>query len=478
MSIHPLEADFLRRGQPRESSRVVAASPVMAAPTSPEWWVQRLFRALSVRNVRLHRLQSYYLGTNSTWELASRAHRDTFGTSFRDLRANLARPVVEVPEQRLRVIGLTIWDDDAGSAAAWDIWTQNQLEALSSEAHLSALSTGICPVIVSTAEIAPGIPLVTVEDPLSVYVEHDAADSRTRRAALKVWAEDDGRRTAILYLPDVIEWWQTEHRPEDGTAPRWRRLEAGGPNPLGVVPVVELRNAPRAEAEHEGVIDQLRVYAHTLYNMVTAAHYAAYPQRWAAGVEQDEEATEVDADGHPISSPPAGAQSGPDTTITTESPDAKFGSFATADLAGFVRLLEAQRADIGTISHTPHRLLVPPPTSVPPSGESVRLADAPLTAKVQRKMVTLGNGWETVMRLAFLASGDQLRARRMDLETEWADPELHTESEHMDALVKMQAMGVPQEELWRRMGASPQQIRRWKAAQPGETTDDRHPAVA
>lgn len=460
-----LAETFFTTGQPKVSQPLdPLGQPLASAPRgSSEWWLARLLAAMRARNPRLQRMRDYYRGENETYQFASRTHRDTFGQAFRGLKANLAKPVVEAPEQRLRVIGLTFWDDDAGSEIAWDIWLQNQLEARSSEAHLEVLSTGICPIIVSPwRTAAPGIPLVTVEDPLSVVVEHDPADSRTRLAAMKAWLDDDGRRTAILYLPDRIEWWRTAEPTRD-VPPTWLPVEGeGGANPLGVVPVVELRNAPAGRAEHEGVLHQLDQYAKTLYDMATAAHFSAYRQRWATGVEQGEEGTAVDAEGNPIASPPAGSAAGPDTAVTTESPDARFGSFDVSDLVPFIRVLETHRSDIATISFTPHRLLVPPPTSVPPSGESVRLSDHPLTTKVERKQVTIGNGWETVIRLAFLARGDEVRARRMDLEAEWADPELHTESEHMDALTKAQAMGVPQEWLWRQMGATPQQISRWK----------------
>lgn len=463
-----LHDTFFSTGQPKASQPLsISGKPLSESPTgSSEWWLHRLMYAMTMRNLRLQRLRAYYRGENPTWQFASRAHRDTFGEAFRDLRANLAQPVVEVPEQRMSIIGLTYWDDDEGSEAAWDIWLQNQLEARSSEAHLEVLSTGICPVIVSPwKSVTPGVPLITVEDPLAIYVEHDPADSRTRHAAIKVWLEDDGRRTAILYLPDRIEWWRTEQRVEWDTKQIWRYVEGeGGPNPLGVVPVVELHNAPRARAEHEGITSQLDIYAKTLYDMTTAAHYAAFRQRWATGVEVGDEGAELGDDGLPLTSSPASSASGADQLISAESPDTSFGSFEVSDLVPFVRVLESLRADIGTISHTPHRLLIPPPTSVPPSGESVRLSDHPLTSKVQRKQTTIGNGWETVIRLAFLARADIVRSRRMDLEAEWADPELHTESEHMDALTKMQTMGVPQEYLWRRMGATPQMIRRWKAA--------------
>lgn len=428
-------------------------------PQSSPWWLHRLLGAMERRNVRLARLRSYYDGTNQTWHLAAESHRNTFGTRFQNLRSNLAQPVVEIPEQRMSVIGVDLEGDEAGSDEAWRIWQANRLDAASSEAHLHVLSVGECPVIVGPGD---GAPVITVEDPMQVYVETGWVERRRRLAGIKQWVDDEGRRTAVLYLPDRIEWWRTEARDEPGRPPRWRQIEGlTRRNPFGEVPIVTLRNR-RGRAEHEGILELLDLYFATLYNMATAAHHLAYRQRYATGVvsaseDRDEETGEVAR---------ARAQSGPDQILTSDDPESKFGTLEASDLAPFIRQLDAIRGDIGTVTHTPHRLLFPPPTSVPPTGESVRFQDYPLTAKIRRIENEVGDGWEDVLRLAFRVSGDAARGTRMDMETVWADPELQAESVHVDALSKMAAMGVPMEELWRRLGATPQQIRRWKAAQP------------
>lgn len=444
-----------------------ATAPVEHPTGSSPWWLARLDARMDRRNTRMARLRSYYDGTVSTWHLAAESHRATFGQRFRDLRANLALPVVEIPEQRMSVIGLDLEGDPDGSDRAWSFWQANQLDALSSEAHLEVLSVGECPVIVGAGANGP---VITIEDPLQVIVETHPVDRRVRLAGMKRWVDDDGLTTAILYLPDRIEWWRTEEKPEPGRAPRWIQLDAlTRRNPMAEVPIITIRNR-RGRAEHEGVLELLDLYFATLYNMATAAHHLAYRQRFATGIADDN--ADEDQDGTEGRARP---KAGPDQIMTSEDPDTTFGSFEASDLVPFIRQLDALRGDIGTVTHTPHRLLFPPPTSVPPTGESVRFQDHPLTAKVRRIMTTVGDGWEEVIRLAFRVDGDPVRGTRMDLETVWADPELQSEAVHVDALSKMQAMGVPQEELWRRLGATPQQIRRWKAMQT--TTPPAPPAT-
>lgn len=470
MSGNPLATQFFR---PIESGAPLP--PAATAPLDPNdhqvgtssWWIERLARALVVRNERLGRLRAYYRGENDTWKFANQAHRDTFGVRFHNLRANYAAPVVEIPEQRMTVIGMSLGADEDGSDEAWRIWQANQLDAGSHEAHLEVLSVGECPIIVGPDPDDASTPLITVEDPLQVILETDLANRRKRLAALKLWTEDDGRQVAILYLPDRIGWFRTEDKVEHGKKRTWQPIEGlEQTNRLGVVPVVVLRNAPRARAEHEGILGQLDLYAKTLYDMATTADFMAFPQRYAAGVDSGEEGTEKDEDGNPTSTEAASFAAGPNRVWTSEDPDAKFGQLPAADMQAFVRTLEAYRADMATITHTPERLLLPRAQSVPPSGESVRLSEIGLTRKVRRKLSTVGDGWEAVLRLAFLVKGDAARAARMDMETIWDDPEVWTEAEHVDALSKMAAMGVPREELWRRMRATPQQIRRWAALAP------------
>ena len=233
------------------------------------------------------------------------------------------------------------------------MWGQNSLDARSSEAHLELLSTGICPVLVDPwRTVSAGIPLITVEDPLAVIVEHDAADPRTRLAALKRWEDDDdGHSIVVLYLPERIEWWRTQEqgrgRQAAHLAARWRAR--ADRTRIGVVPMVELRNAPRARAEHEGIIDQCRQIAAALYRMATAAHYTSYRQKWASGIDEDEEAVELDAAGNPLHSPPAAARSGPDTVTTSSNENARFGTFEQSDMLPFIREIEMHQSLAATI---------------------------------------------------------------------------------------------------------------------------------
>jgi len=101
-----------------------------------------------------------------------------------------------------------------------------------------------------------------------------------------------------------------------------------------------------------------------------------------------------------------------------------------------------------------------------------------LVAKAKRRMRDLGEGWEEVERLAFRGAGDATRGAYMAAETIWRDPENRTESQHVDALQKLAALGVPQEQLWADAGYTPEQIKRFLEMRPAPALAPTSPAAA
>jgi hypothetical protein len=99
-----------------------------------------------------------------------------------------------------------------------------------------------------------------------------------------------------------------------------------------------------------------------------------------------------------------------------------------------------------------------------PSGEAIKSSEEGLVYKVKSKHTHTGEGWEQAIRLYWLfRDPSDARATATDTETIWRDPETHTESAHVDAVVKKVSVGWPRPQAWFDMGASPQQVKRWLA---------------
>src|SRR5262249_15133666 len=137
-------------------------------------------------------------------------------------------------------------------------------------------------------------------------------------------------------------------------------------------------------------------------DMIVASEYAAFPQRWVTGVE-----IPVYPEGHPSAGQPlpsiAGFLSGADRVMAVEDQNARFGNFAVSDPGIYVNAIQSFIQHIAAQTRTPPHYLLGAMGSFP-SGESLKATETGLVAKVKRKQLAFGEGWEEAMRLAFMVA--------------------------------------------------------------------------
>jgi hypothetical protein len=422
------------------------------------YWLARLCGELDGRRENTLTYEAYMRGDHPL-QFATSKYRETFGSLFAEFADNWCPLVVDASVERLKVIGFRFGAEggELADREAWNLWQANYLDADSGLAHLEAVKNGESYLIVEPGDP----PRITVEHPLEVVVAHEPGNRRRRVAALKRWPDEFGVHHATVYLPEAAYRFKTDKPVEPGAAIRW---VADDPervsNPFsGIVPVIPVRNAPQmiggGTSDLAVVIDTQNAINKLCTDMMVAAEYAAFRQRWATGVEI----------------PPDPNTGQPDTgkwlssvsrMWTVPAPDAKFGDFNVTDLTVYVRAIEMHIQHLAARTRTPPHYLLGQSGAFP-SGESLKATETGLVAKVRRKQVDFGEAWEEAMRLAFLALGDTTRAQAIDAEVLWADPESRSEGERVDALVKLAAIGVPEEALWARVpDVTPQTIARWR----------------
>lgn len=447
---------------------------------SPEWWRDRLGKQLAGRQAPLRQLERYYRGTQPL-AFASEKFRQAFGNRFAVFTSNYMSLVVDAHRERLHVQGIRIGDAQEGDTDAWSWWQRNRMDSESQKAHTESLVKRMAYALVWPD--ADGQPIVTIEDPLQMIVETEPGRSWRRRAALKRWLDEEtGRIYANVYLPDGIYKWQSEQKTQDFSSltwgweldsVRWSRRSVAGepwpvPNKLGIVPIVPIVNRPRLDGDgdseiamvlsNQDAIDKYRADA------LVASEFASFRQRFAIGID-------VPVD--PITGQPF-------TDITaavshlwifqkaeTDDPNASnptVGEFDITPLEPYFKGIESETQAIASITRTPYHYFLQH-GGQPPSGESLRSAEAGLLAKVRDSQLHKGQGWEEVFRLQFAWLGDPRASEDLAYELIWRDPEFRTESEHVDALVKMGSLGIPQEVLWEKLPATPSEIARWRTMQ-------------
>lgn len=420
--------------------------------TSP-WWLDRLGKELDQRATFMAKLQQYYDGQQPL-AMSSDQFREAFGRFFYRWSDNMCKLVVQALEERLTVQGFNFGGPRA-SDAAWAIWQRNSMDAQSAKAHHEAILKGTCSVIVAPGKNGA---IIRVQKPEDVVVAY-GDDPLERAVAMKRWTTLDGQLLAQLYYPDRIEKYRARI---DATPTVWDRRTVPGepwpaPHDLQVVPVIPLINDPNLDNQGTSEIAAMLPLQDALnkvfVDLLVASEYAAFRQRWATGLE-----IPVDPDTGKSVEP---FKPSVEHVWSTAATDAKFGDFDQTDVRGMIQAIETIIQHIATQTRTPaHYLLGQSGTF--PSGESMEATETGLVAKAWQVTRNFGDPWEETMRLSFRAEGKMTQANQTRAETIWKDPENRTESEHVDALVKMGALGVPNEVLWERWGATPEDIEKWK----------------
>lgn len=419
-----------------------------STPQSPGWWLARLHKRLADRRGRYQRLDDYLTGEACAPQLATRATREAYARLLRMSGLNMAELVVEAPRERMQVLAFrtSAADDENGDAEAGRIWQANSLDADSSLVHRTSLGLSMSYVMVGGVDPEIGAPLITIEDPREVIVEHDPRRKRKPLAAAKFYRDDVlGVDRAELYLPGLVFRAHGEPSAQpsgfnDG-AWSWDSLEPDR-LPAGVVPVVAFPNRvntfgrPMAEFEaHVQLIDRIN---HQILERLVIQAWQAFRQRAMKGgpthTVDEETGDQVPVNyGEVFESSPGSVWKLP--------ADAEMWESTPIDLTPVRMAIRDDVQNLAAVTRTPLFYLAPDAANG--SAEGASLAREGLVFKTTDKLAAFAESWKRVMSLAFTFAGDQDRAPLQGLQVVWASPERFSLAERYDAAVKAQAAGVP-----------------------------------
>lgn len=428
-------------------------------PGTPDWWLLRLGKQLDVDRPRIELLESYHRG-DPPLPYGNRKMRDAYRALQRMSRANFAGLVVEAVLERLTPTGFrTGGEGDSDSdRAAWDTWQRNGLDADIPLVLRTALVASRAYMMVGQNPADPGRALITPEDPKHVIHAAEPTNRRVLRAGLKHWRDEvTADEYALIMLPEGIVYYRAPgtESPDRWNPARWARDLSEGdegvaPNPTpGTVPLVPFIGRPaldgqlrHALGEFEDVVDILDRINKGILDRLVIASMQAYRQRWATGVALDDDAFDP----------------GADLLWHVETPDAKFGEFATADLRQLVDAGLSDLRQLAAITRTPAHYFVGELNNV--NGETLKATETGLVAKSRDRMRQFGESCEQVNRLAGVIEGRDVPD---DAEVVWANPQSHTVAELYDAAVKAVGAGEPWSTRMQLLGHTPQEIDRMRA---------------
>lgn len=450
-------------------------------PGSSAWWLRKLGAVLNARRLTqqsprsMADYEALYRGDHPLL-FASARFREVFGGLFAEFSDNFCGVVVDALVERLEIQGFR-YPDPKAADFAWRVWQANKMDAESVRGFRESFIKGEVNILVGPGS-DPAIPEVTIEDPLQTVV---VTTGRQRVVAMKRWFDDSSDRLhATLYYPDRVEKYESQQAAgwfstgvDDWVRMvTWQARRVDGepwplPHGMGRVPMVPVVNQPdllgRGDSELKSVAPLQGAINKLVLDMMVAAEFSAFRQRWITGIDlpKDPETGEEVAPFRPgadsiWTAPPAKVGEQP----------TQFGDFEQTDLEPYVKAIEMVIQHVATQNRIPIHYLLS--TNVMPNAESQTAAEAGLVAKAGAKQLDLSDPFEEVNQLVFRQAGERSWASFVDGETIWKDREHRTESQHVDAVAKMAALHVPTEALWEKLGASPQEIKRWRVMRAEE----------
>ena len=373
---------------------------------------------------------------------------------------NIPGMAVREPVSRQDLRGFQRSGSDVIDEALRDAWEVNNMDAQSMLAHADARTFGRAFVSVGAGDDEQ-YPSIMVETPLGMAVEVDTRRNRIIAAARR-WRGDDRVEYATLWLPGV----RVDLHRHLG---RWmidERVASSAP----IVPLVmflnrQWQNRRSGRTEMSDVIGMTDAIARMITNMQVAGETVALPHRWAAGIDPKEF---FDESGQPLPLWEAYMTA----LRATSNPDAKFGSFATADLDNFNKAVNNMMAWCGAVLGLPTRYMGQ--QTVNPAAEGAIVADEIRLIKNVELMNRFdGAAWSWVMGLyEYFRTGET--PARNDIRALWHNPATPTYSQRAEAVFKMTTGARPilsREGAWDELGWSEPRKARERAYLAAEMND-------
>jgi hypothetical protein len=414
-----------------------------------------LLQRLEAPKARFAELDRYYAGDQPLAFLSPES-KEALGDRLSKVAVNIPRLAVTALAERLRVIGFS--REGQPDLEIWSDWINNDMDQLASVAHREALTLGASYLIVWAD--GTGAPKVTVESAHQVAVLRDPS-SRRIVAAVKRW-ETGTTTEAVVYEADKITRY-TAPTTEAVTFGQFKTVEVVD-NPLGVPPVVALKNSDRllddGNSEMTDLLPLVDALNKLLSDMMVSSEYFARPRRYATGLELQE-----DEDGNPVNPIDESMR-----MMVSEDPDTKFGQLPAADLSSYEASVRVLIGQIMAVSGLPAHYLGTL-TDAPTSADSMRAAEASLAARAAARQAQFGRAWEDVARL-MVAVRTGVDPLSVDVRVDWADTTTRSVAQEADAAVKLYSAGLlPVSTTLARLGYTEDEIDQIRKARREQALD-------
>ena len=447
--------------------------------------VRRLCKKLDVQARDAETWRRYYVGEQPL-KFASSEWREWFGVQYEGFADNWCASVVDATAERQRWTGFRPYGDKKADTDLGRVMRTNGADIDFGLAATEAQYARRAFMTVWGNPDDESTPIVDFESPTQMVLEYEPGSRRKRRAALKRWTDEDGATHATLYTPENI-WKFTQGSAlflPSTLAMDWRPRVTDEPwplpNPMNVVPVVEIANRTTLIGEPLSAISGVAamqdatnlIWAH----LFTASDFTGLPQRVILGAELPKIPV-LDENGQKIGEkvidlPEANIK----RIMNLEGPNAKIAEWTPAKLDGFLEVISTAVNHIANQTRTPAYYMMGGTTFANIGADAIKALDAGLVQKVKNLNDVQSDALREGAVLICKAQGDEAKAKKMAAgSVEYADIEIRSDAQLADSLTKYASIGFPFEWLAKQKISDPDElswvIEKWEKQQADPTME-------
>ena len=407
-------------------------------------------------------------------------------------RFNLIKTAVTVLASRIELLSVHAVDDEAATELIRRVWTANDWDIHFpdlvrrtmefGDAYVMAWPSDLDDVGVDEDQATAGVEL-TVHDPKHCRAIYDPENERRMLFVIKRWhvpSPEGGRWRADLYFADALESWVSRDGQDPASPQSWLPFtddldtdeDGTAPNPFGEIPFWHYRtDLPYGVPEHFAGYGCQDALNKMLVTQLTTTDSHGWPQRYALtdkGAALDEATDGPGWDDDSTDDTPLGGgaesalRTGPGTVMALNGMKA-VGQFAAAEPRVFTDPATTYIRLMAQVTETPLHAF--DPSGDAPSGESLKVAEAPLVKKTERREAMFRaptvSMWRFVLRV--------LGVKPPALDVRWAAARSATGKADWEAVTVQQAAGVPVDQTLIEAGYPAEQVADWAAARSAPT---------
>jgi hypothetical protein len=411
--------------------------------------IKKALESIIAKREAYKQAEAYYEGqneeifTHQRWFRLFRNERSTF-------RFNFSKTVVDAVHNRLEIEQVETTTPE-GDNYINQIWEQTDLKLDINEIHKNTLVYGDCYAIVWPD--MQGNLAIDYNSPMNTTIIYDQENPRVKSFAAKMWQITDAAERKILkvnlYYADRIEKYEVLGDLDTVTLGNNFQIVETVTNPWNEIPVFHFRtNKPYGRPEHADAFGPQDAINKLISTHMYTVDYQGAPQRYALANGGNSNEFDDFSEDDTARENLGALQNGPGQLWYLQGVSA-VGQFPAADPATFTNPVNEFVADMAAITSTPVHYFSS--TQYLPSGQALRVAEAPLFKKVLNRQLALGSTWRDLFKFMLKIEGIVA-----DVDIDWKSPESIDSLDQWDIAVRKKSVGVPLEQILLELGYDPE----------------------